>query len=192
MVGSGRRPGNPDTRAEILRAARACFQEMGYAAASIRAIAARASVDPSLVHHYFGGGKAALFAEAMQFSRDPRLIVEEVAASGAGGAGVVRGFLELWEGDAGERGASFMSLAQAMCTSPAIADAVREYLAERIWSQTPGGDDVRRALIASQLMGLAWIRYVLRLEPLASASIDTVATLIGPTLDHYRRDPLPT
>jgi AcrR family transcriptional regulator len=191
-VGSGRRPGNPDTRAEILRAARACFQEMGYAAASMRAIATRASVDPSLVHHYFEGGKAALFAEAMQFARDPRLIVEEVAASGAGGAGVVRGFLELWEGDTGERGASFLSLAQAMCTSPAIADAVREYLAERIWSQKAGSDDVRRALIASQLMGVAWIRYVLRLEPLASASIDTVAALIGPTLDHYRRGPLPT
>ena len=191
MAGSGRRRGNPDTRAEILRAARAHFQETGYAAASIRAIAARASVDPSLVHHYFEGGKAALFAEAMQFSRDPRLIVEEVTASGAGGAGVVRGFLELWEGDTDEHGAAFMSLAQAMCTSPAIADAVREYLADRIWSQGAGGDDIRRALIASQLMGLAWIRYVLRLEPLASASIDTVAALIGPTLDHYRADPLP-
>jgi AcrR family transcriptional regulator len=185
--GRGRRPGQPDTRADIVRAARRCFEAQGYAAASLRAIAASAGVDPSLVHHYFPGGKADLFAEALQFSRDPRLVVEEVAASGGGGAGVVRGFLGLWEG---ERGGDFVSVAQAMCTSPVIASAVREYLAERIWSQKEGGQEVRRALVLSQLMGLAWVRYVLRLEPLASAPADEVAELVGPTLDRYMRDPL--
>jgi AcrR family transcriptional regulator len=185
MTSSGRRPGRPDTRGEIVRVARGYFQQVGYADASLRGIAARAAVDPSLVHHYFPGGKADLFAEALQFSRDPRLMVEEVAASGAGGAGVVRGFLGLWEGD---RSGDFVSVAQAMCTSPAIASAVREYLAERIWSQTAEGHEVRRALVASQLMGLAWVRYVLRLEPLASAPIEEVATLVGPTLDRYMRD----
>ena len=72
-----------------------------------------------------------------------------------------------------------------MCTSPAIADAVREYLTERIWSQTAGGQDVWRALCAAQLMGLAWVRYVLRVEPLASDDVDTVAALVGPTIDGY-------
>ena len=182
MAGGGRRPGRPDTRGEIVGVARAYFQEVGYADASLRGIAARAAVDPALVHHYFPGGKAALFAEALQFARDPRLIVEEVAASGGGGAGVVRGFLRLWEG---EGSGDFVSVAQAMCTSPAIADAVREYLTERIWSQKEGSQDVRRALCASQLMGLAWVRYVLRIEPLASGDVDTVAALVGPTLDHY-------
>jgi AcrR family transcriptional regulator len=182
MAGSGRRPGRPDTRGEIVRVAREYFQEVGYAAASLRGIAVRASVDPSLVHHYFPGGKAALFAEALQFARDPRLVVEEVAASGGGGAGVVRGFLHLWEGPGG---GDFVSVAQAMCTSPAVADAVREYLAERIWTQKEGGQNVQRALVASQLMGLAWVRYVLRLEPLASAPVDEVADLIGATLDNY-------
>src|SRR4051794_13866514 len=182
MAGSGRRPGRPDTRGEIVRVAREYFQEVGYAAASLRGIAVRASVDPSLVHHYFPGGKAALFAEALQFARDPRLVVEEVAASGGGGAGVVRGFLHLWEGPGG---GDFVSVAQAMCTSPAIADAVREYLTERIWSQKEGGQDVGRALCASQLMGLAWARYVLGVEPLASGDVDTVAALVGPTIDRY-------
>jgi AcrR family transcriptional regulator len=186
MRGIGRRPGRPDTRGEIVRVARDYFQEVGYADASLRAIAARAAVDPSLVHHYFPGGKATLFAEAMQFSRDPRLVVEEVAASGGRGAGVVRGFLGLWEGD---QGGDFVSIAQAMCTSPAIADAVREYLAERIWTHKGAGNDAGRALVASQLMGLAWVRYVLRLEPLASAPVDEVAAMIGPTLDRYMNAP---
>ena len=79
MRGIGRRPGRPDTRGEIVQVARQYFQEVGYAEASLRGIAARAGVDPSLVHHYFPGGKAELFAEALQFSRDPRLVVEEVA-----------------------------------------------------------------------------------------------------------------
>jgi AcrR family transcriptional regulator len=182
MAGTGRRPGRPDTRGEILRVAREYFQEVGYAGASLRGIAVRALVDPSLVHHYFPDGKAALFAEALQFARDPRLVVEEVTATGGGGAGVVRGFLGLWEGPGG---GDFVSVAQAMCTSPAIADAVREYLAERIWTRKQGGQNAERALVASQLMGLAWVRYVLRLEPLASAPVEEVAALIGPTLDNY-------
>jgi AcrR family transcriptional regulator len=182
MAGGGRRPGHPDTRGEIVRVARDYFQEVGYADASLRGIAARAAVDPSLMHHYFPDGKAALFAEALQLARDPRLIVEEVAASGGGGAGVVRGFLRLWEG---EGSGDFVSVAQAMCTSPTIADAVREYLTERIWSHKEGGQDVRRALCAAQLMGLAWVRYVLRVEPLASGDVDTVAALVGPTIDRY-------
>src|SRR3954453_1023090 len=149
MAGGGRRPGRPNTRGEIVRGARDYFHEVGYADASLRGVAARAGVDPSLVHHYFRGGKAALFAEALQFARDPRLVVEEVAASGGGGAAVVRGFLRLWEGDGS---GDFVSVAQAMCPSPTIADAVREYLTERIWSQKEGGQDVGRALCASQLM----------------------------------------
>jgi AcrR family transcriptional regulator len=184
----GRRPGQPNTRAQIVEAARECFADLGYTAASIRAIAARAGVDPALVHHYFTGGKAALFTEALRLRRDPRLVVEELTASGGGGAAVVRGFLGLWEEDAG---GAFISVVQAMVTSPAIADAVREYLADRIWSQKAPPDDVRRALVSSQLMGLAWTRYVLRLEPLASADIDTVAALVGPTIDRYANDPLP-
>jgi AcrR family transcriptional regulator len=186
--GRGRRPGQPDTRADIVRAARRCFEAQGYAAASLRAIAASAGVDPSLVHHYFPGGKAALFADAMQFGRDPGQVADEVTGAVDGGAALIRGFLGLWEDGAGAR---FISIAQAMVTSPLIADAVREYLAERVWSRHSDVDETRRALIASQLMGLAWVRYVLRLEPLASADVDTVAALIGPTIDRYRGDALP-
>src|SRR4051812_37033335 len=51
---SGRRPGNPDTRREILDSARKVFAANGFNKASIRRIAAGAGVDPALVHHYFG------------------------------------------------------------------------------------------------------------------------------------------
>jgi AcrR family transcriptional regulator len=193
MTSPGRRPGRPDTRGEILQAARQVFGEIGYARASIRSIAARAGVDPSLVHHYFPGGKATLFAELMQFRRDPRAVAEEAGDGPDKSAAVVRGFLLLWEGDGREPGAGFRSLAEAMCAAPPLAAGVREFLAERIWSSHGApADDVRHALVASQLVGLAFARYVLQLEPLASAPIDTVAGLVAPTLQHYMTDPVGT
>jgi len=87
-------------------------------------------------------------------------------------------------------------MAQAVCSSREAAAGLREYLEDRVWSLTgrhlsPGEREQRRALVASQLMGLAWARYLLRLEPLASAHPEEVARWIGPTLDRYMREPLP-
>jgi len=199
MALAGRRPGRRDTRAEILAAARAAFVEEGYERPSLRSIARRAGVDPALVHHYFKG-KADLFAQALKFGRDPREIVVELSQSGGErtGADLVKAFLGLWEsrtpGDQGPP--SFAATAQAVSSSPEAAAGLREYLEDRVWSLTgahhsPGEREQRRALVASQLVGLAWARYLLRLEPLASASPDEVARWIGPTLDRYLREPLP-
>jgi hypothetical protein len=82
-------------------------------------------------------------------------------------------------------------------SSPEAATGLREYLEDRVWSLTaqhlpPGEREQRRALVASQLVGLAWTGYLLRLEPLASAHPEGVARWIGPTLDRYMREPLPS
>jgi len=76
-----------------------------------------------------------------------------------------------------------------------LVSGLREYLEDRVWSvvgahQPPGERERRRALIASQLIGLGWARYVLRLEPLASAPVEDVARWVGPTLDRYLKGPL--
>jgi AcrR family transcriptional regulator len=221
MAEKGRRPGHPETRAEIVEAAREAFVADGYDRTSLRGIAARAGVDPALIHHYFVGGKAELFAESMHMRIDPRRSVEEVAeqvGTDAGGVAappgkgetVVRAFLRLWDAEppaaadlmaaadaapvAGTP--SFVSLVQAVSASPAAADALREFLIDRVWSQTgadqdPAERELRRALFTSQLNGMAFTRYVLRLEPLASATPDQIAAWIGPTLDGYASGPLP-
>jgi AcrR family transcriptional regulator len=194
-VPTGRRPGKLDTRAEIVAAARTCFQEAGYDGTSIRAISRLAGVDPALVYHYFPAGKPELFAIAMRFAGDPRRIVGDPRMEAHEGADVVKNFLSYWEGPAAEaRGASFVSLAQAMAASPAIADGVRQFLHDRIWSQVeaadPGpGTEIRRVLMTTQLMGLAWLRYVLRAEPMASADADTVAAWFGPIIDSITSRP---
>lgn len=196
MPVAGRRPGKRDTRAHILDAARAAFVEGGYDRPSLRAIARRAGVDPALIHHYFDG-KAALFAEVMRLGRDPREIAMEMAEVGGDGTHLAQAFLEVWErGRPWEGGqAPFVTTCQAVSSSPEAAAGLREYLEERVFSVTdcdagPEESHARKGLVASQLMGIAWVRYVLALEPIASAPIERVARWIGPTLDAYMNGPL--
>ncbi len=204
MVEKGRRPGKRDTRTEIIEAARRVFGQVGYDRASLRAIASEAGVDPALIHHYFDGGKPILFAESMHLGSDPHVVVQlvdrAVAGAGAGpaptlGQAIVAGFLAMWDSADAEAGASpgssFVTFVQAASASPAAADAVREFLAERIWSKAAAHDipvEHRRrnqSLVASQLMGLGFARYVLRLEALVDASAADLAQWVGPTLDRY-------
>jgi AcrR family transcriptional regulator len=161
---------------------------------SLRGIARRAGVHPALIYHYFDG-KEDLFTQALKLGRDPREIVVQLSRSGGepDGADLVKAFLGLWEsprpGDQGPP--SFGATAQAVSSSPEAAAGLREYLEDRVWSLTvvtpPGEREHRWALVASQLVGLAWARYLLRLEPLVSAPPDDVARWIGPTLDRYLR-----
>ncbi|GAC1366690.1 MAG: TetR family transcriptional regulator [Actinomycetota bacterium] len=188
----GRRPGKRDTRADIVSAARAAVVEEGYQCPSLRSSARRAKVDPALVHHYFEG-KPALFAEAMKMGRDPREIAMEMAAGDHDGAHLVQAFLNVWdEGRPWQGGqAPFITSCQAMLSSPQAAAGMREFLQERVWcameprADASGDQAARHALVASQLMGIAWARYVLQLEPVASAPVEAVARWIGPTLDRY-------
>ena len=94
----GRRPGAPDTRAEILASARSLFAARGFPGTSVRAVAAGAGVDPALVHHYFGT-KDDLFVAALEFPVDPRVALAPVFEGGVDGAGerLLRVFLSVWD-----------------------------------------------------------------------------------------------
>jgi AcrR family transcriptional regulator len=189
MVGRGRRPGNVDTRAEIVEAARAAFSEDGYAEASLRGIARRAGVDPALVHHYFSD-KAALFVETMALPIDPRRIKDDVAAKGFSGERLVERFLAQWERPGESGSPMFVGLVQAMVSSPEVGENMRQFIIERIGLHGAPGDDEetrmrRRSLVSSQLLGIAWTRYIMRMEPMASASRADVARWAGPTIDRY-------
>jgi AcrR family transcriptional regulator len=189
IASRGRRPGKADTRAEIVDAARAVFAEVGYAHGSLRAIARRADVDPALVHHYFAD-KAALFAQTMDLPMDPRRIKDAATSEGFSGERLIERFLAQWEQGGGPGSPAFVSLAQAMTASQDVADNVREFVAERVGLHGAPGDDEttmlrRRSLVSSQLLGIAWNRYVMRMEPMASASRAEVARWAGPTIDHY-------
>jgi AcrR family transcriptional regulator len=185
---AGRRPGGADTRAEILAAARAEFGERGYTAATVRQVARRAHVDPALVYHYFAD-KAGLFVACLNLPADPREVQIEARGGELDGARIAERFLAQWEEGPTEPGKSFVTLVQAVSSAPEVARAVHEFLTERVWARvrTGDGEAVARAtsLVSSQLLGVAWARYVIRMEPLASASRSEVAAWIGPTIEAY-------
>jgi AcrR family transcriptional regulator len=188
---AGRRPGNVDTKGDIVEAARRVFATRGYDGASLRSVAREAGVDPALVHHYFDG-KASLFVAAMALPFDPRAVKEGAAATpDPAGSSVVEGFLAMWD-HAEDSGSSFASCVGGMAASPSIADAMREFVAERIWTNHPAraGESAamtrrRRSLVSSQLMGLAFTRYIMRVPPVSTASPRQIARWAGPTLDRY-------
>ena len=194
MSPSGRRPGRSNARDDIVRAAKETFARDGYDGASLRAVARAAGVDAALVHHYFDG-KAGLFIAAMALPFDPHHVKQaaasEASASGALGSAVVEGFLTMWDLAEGT-GSSFVSCVGAMAASPSVADAFREFVKERVWEQimpiageSGATADTRRSLVTSQLLGLAYARYVLRVPPMSTASPAQIGRWAGPTLDRY-------
>lgn len=186
----GRRPAGSNTREAIVAAAGRLFAEAGYDATTLRAVARAAEVDPALVYHYFGD-KPALFVATFHLPVDPRMVkLLSTTGEGPHGERVVERFLAQWETGPDAPGTAFRTVVQAMASSDDIARSFREFLTERVWGQPEGVDADewlrRRALVSSQLVGVAWARYILRLEPLASASRAQVAQWVGPVIDRYR------
>ena len=185
----GRRPGESGTRAAILEAARAAFAETGYDRATIRGIAAVAGVDPALVIHYFVS-KEGLFEAALELPVRPADVFARGAAAGPDqlGATVVRTFLEAWEPPESRVRPQAM-LRSAMTNETAMA-MIRDLLVREVFgpiTQTLGVPDaqLRATLVGSQFVGLAIMRFVGRIEPLASASVDELVAAVGPTVQRY-------
>ena len=182
----GRRQGDPRTRETIVDAARAEFLERGYTATTIRSVARRAEVDPALVYHYFTD-KATLYGSTVSLPADPRQILDSVQSDEASiGVRLVEGFLAQWETGPGQPGQSFVNQVQAMSSSPEAARGLREFLVDRVWGQLADGDPAARwrtVAVSSELVGLAWNRYIVRMEPIASASVREVAQQVGPALE---------
>lgn len=189
MSGVGRRPGKPDTRQEILDAARQEFAAAGYDGATIRVIAATAGVDPALVMHYFGS-KDRLFAASLEFPVNPRDLIREMASGRPEGFGerVVGTLVDTWDGIA-DRSPLIAALRTAMGTGP-VADTLRQYVATSIvgsFTALLESEDAsfRGVLIGTQVAGLLIGRYILEIEPLAAADRESLIAAYGPTIQRY-------
>jgi len=192
----GRRPAGEDRRGAIVAAARAEFGARGFDGTTLRGVARAAGVDARLVHHYFDG-KDALFVAAFELPARPQQLLEAVLGPDVDRIGerLVRMFTTVWDTPDGRQ--RIVALLSAASASEAGARMLREFLAREVFGRIVarlGGDDpeLRAALAASQMMGLGVARYVVRLEPLASADADLVVALVGPTLQHYLTGALPT
>ncbi|MBM7775712.1 AcrR family transcriptional regulator [Actinokineospora baliensis] len=187
MTKSGRRPGPTETRAHILAAARAQFAAHGYQGATIRAIAAAAGVTPALVHHFFGS-KDRVFSAALDLPINPDLIVATLLEGPRDQIPerLVRLFLGLWS--APESSKPLHALIRSVSTSEAAAMMFRQFLERAMLTkitQALGVPHLNATAAASQLVGMALVRYVVKVEPLASATDEEVVTLLSPVLRLY-------
>ena len=195
MARTGRRPGAGGTKEKIQAAARSHFTRVGYEGATIRGIAAAAKVDPKLVLHYFGS-KEGVFRAAMDFPFDPAAALPALLQPGLDGLGtrIARFFLESWESRGGSR---VLALIRSAVSNEGAAALLRDFVTREVLARVAEALELdqprlRASLVGSQLVGLAVLRYVLKVEPLASAPRSRVAAWIGPTLQRYLTDPAAT
>ncbi|BBY02575.1 TetR/AcrR family transcriptional regulator [Mycobacterium seoulense] len=176
------RRSSDETKAAILAAARERFGAVGFQGATIRAIAADAGIDPAMVMRYYGS-KDKLFAAAAEFDlRFPDFAATDPTQVGRS---LVRHFLERWEGDE-----ALVILLRSSATNGEAAQRMHEIFGNQIRplvsSLVPAAEvGVRAGLIATQILGMALCRFVLRLPPVVEMTRDEIVDWLGPTIQRY-------
>jgi len=184
---TGRRPGQTQTREDILAAARKQFGERGYAGATIRGIAAEAGVNPALVHHFFGT-KDQVFIAALNIPINPLALAETILDGPREEIGVriVRLFVGFWNDP--DIAQTFLALVRSVAGSPQVAELIRQFFENavlKVVGAELGIPKLRLAGAASQMMGLAMLRHIVGVEPLASATDEEMVELVAPVIQHY-------
>ncbi|MBM9463513.1 TetR family transcriptional regulator [Aeromicrobium sp. YIM 150415] len=187
---TGRRRGRPrssesaDRRAAILASARTAFAARGFQGTTVRAVAADAGVDPSLVAHYFGS-KERLFVATMELPVDPAAKLAGVIAEGPEGLGerLVRTFVSSWDPHREVIAALLRGAVSGSEASPPVIEMAREVLVAAIHSALEGERrELRAELVAAQVIGLGMARYVAAFEPLASSPVEDVVAAYAPAV----------
>ncbi|MGW9207223.1 TetR/AcrR family transcriptional regulator [Embleya sp. NPDC055664] len=169
-----------ETKAVILAAARERFGADGYERATIRAIASDAAIDPSMVMRYFGT-KEKLFAAAADV--DLRLPALDAVPRSQLGAVLSAHFLDRWEGNE-----AMLILLRTGVTNDDAAERMRAVFADQLaplvlrTCPNPAEAPRRAGLIATQVLGLALCRYVLRLPPIVAMTHPEVVAWLGPQI----------
>src|SRR6201991_804699 len=186
-------PGPRDERgvlsARILSAARDEFAQYGWAGTTIRAVARAADVDPALVYHYFGSKEALLDAA----TNPPQRWLDAVASTWTTpvdelGTALLRLMLGAWADE--EIGPVLGAVLLTAAHDETTRDKLRKIVESSLMGMSQLGADerdrqVRSGLISSQIMGLAMMRYIWKIEPIASLRDDELVAAIAPNLQHY-------
>ncbi|MCV7401886.1 TetR/AcrR family transcriptional regulator [Mycobacterium fragae] len=187
---AGRWRTGQQNRQRIIDVARDRFMRDGYERATVRAIAADAGVDVAMVYYFFGSKEGLFTASALTGPEHPLHQLDALLDDGPDDIGprLVRRFLEHWE----EGGVfePFLTLWRSAAIQPqarkVLHDTIAGPTAERVAAEFGVADaELRVELVASHLAGLAFARYQLRLEPIASTPVEDVVAWIGPTVQRY-------
>ncbi|WP_053852907.1 TetR/AcrR family transcriptional regulator [Streptomyces sp. NRRL B-24085] len=182
------------TRDRILLAAREEFSERGYEKTSVRGIAKAAGVDSALVHHYFGT-KEQVFEAAVEVAAAPALSAPDAVAEGPVedvGERLTRFIFGVWENPATRM--PLLAIVRSAVTNETAATVFRRLVASqllrRIADQLDLPDaELRAELAAAQLVGTAMLRYVIKVEPLASTDIEQIIARVAPVVQGHLTGP---
>lgn len=188
---SGARPaGEPDTRDRILASARTEFAASGYDRASVRAIARGAEVDSALVHHYFGT-KEQVFAAAVEGALAAAFGAPDVVGDDSRydmGERLVRFMFSVWE-DERTREPVLAVVRSAVSNETAAAvfrRLITRHMTSRIAREVDTADaELRVELAVAQLVGVAMLRYVIKVEPIASEDPEELITRLAPVVQGH-------
>jgi AcrR family transcriptional regulator len=190
----GRRPAGEDTRGLILDVARAEFARHGYDAVTLRGLARAAGVDARLLHHYFQG-KEDIFVAAMDFPLRPSQALPAVLDGDIEELGerVARMFFRAWETPEGK--ARLVALLGSGLGSEPVSRVLREFLTReflvRVVDRIVSDDaELRATLVGGHMIGIAVVRYLVKVEPLASSSVEDLVEIVAPSLQRYLTEEL--
>ena len=177
------------SRDAVLRAAKQRFAVEGYEKTTLRSIADDAHVDPSMVLYLFGS-KAELFRESLRLIIDPDALAAAIAEGDDDiGTRMVRTYLEIWEHP--DTAASMVAMLQSATSNSDAHEAFRAFMQTYVLTAVSGalggGEHARlRAMLAAtNLVGTAILRYVMRVPPLATLPADAIVRLIAPSVTRY-------
>ncbi|BBY80628.1 TetR family transcriptional regulator [Mycolicibacterium pulveris] len=180
------------SREAVLAAAKKRFATDGYEKTTLRAIARDAHVDPAMVLYLFGS-KADLFRESLRLILDPGVLVTAITGGADDdsdiGSRIVRAYMRIWAEP--DTGPTMVAMLQSATSNSDAHEAFRGFMQNYVLTAVSGalgGDEparLRAMLAASQLVGMAMLRYVMEVPPLATLPDDEVVRLIAPTVTRY-------
>ena len=178
-------PRSQGARDRISEAAREIFSSVGYDRATVRMIAERASVVPAMLIRYFGS-KEGLFLSSVQLDLELPDLAD--VPKGERGRKLVAHFIERWEKQ--ESGGDLVALLRASADHADARDRMAAIFGgqlSRIVRELGGEVRVaeRAALVATQMLGLAYCRYVVKLAPVVDLSSADIVEQLGPTIERY-------
>ncbi|KAF5995672.1 MULTISPECIES: TetR/AcrR family transcriptional regulator [Streptomyces] len=184
----------PATRDRILDAAREEFSERGYEKTSVRGIAKAAGVDSALVHHYFGT-KEQVFEAAIEGAFAPALAAPTAVEDGpldTVGERLTRFLLGIWENPTTRT--PLLAIVRSAVNNESAAAVFRRLVAAQLLRRIAGRLDLpdaelRAELAAAQLVGVAMLRYVIKVEPLASADVERIVERVAPVVQGHLTAP---
>ncbi|MGA5542439.1 TetR family transcriptional regulator [Mycobacterium sp. NPDC051198] len=193
---SGRWRTGQQNKQRIVDAAREHFMRDGYEKATVRRIAAEAGVDVAMVYYHFGNKEGLFNASVLDTPQHPLHQLANLLDDGPGeiGARLVRDVVQRWDAGASFdllltvfRSADIHPLARKLLHDT-LAGPVAQQIADQFGVENA---ELRVELVTVHLVGLAFARYQLKIEPMASASIDELVAWMGPTVQRYLTDPNP-